>query len=165
MAKTYPNATVEGFEIDAPSVEMARKNAADSGLAGRVTFHHRDAADAGIDGQCDLVCAFECIHDMPDPVSVLRTMRRLAKPGGTVLVMDERVGEEFGNVGDFTERLLYGFSIAVCLPDGMSHQPSVGTGTVMRPATFRKYATEAGFSGVEILPLEHDLFRFYRLLP
>lgn len=165
MARAYPGAIVEGFEIDAPSVELARENAAASGLAGRVTFHHRDAGDAGIDGQCDLVCAFECVHDMPDPVSVLRTMRRLAKPGGTVLVMDEKVGETFGNVGDFTERLFYGFSITMCLPDGMSHQPSVGTGTVMRPDTFRKYAAEAGFSAVEILPLEHDLFRFYRLIP
>ncbi len=165
MAKAYPSATVEGFDIDGPSVDMARNNAAESGIGGQVTFHHRDAGDAGIDGQCDLVCAFECVHDMPDPVSVLRTMRRLVKPGGTVLVMDENVGEEFGNVGAFTERLFYGFSIAMCLPDGMSHQPSVGTGTVMRPSTFRKYASEAGFSSVEILPLEHDLFRFYRLIP
>ena len=130
-----------------------------------MTFHHRDAGEAGIEGQSDLVCAFECIHDMPDPVSVLRTMRKLVKPGGTVLVIDENVGETFGNVGDFAERLFYGFSIALCLPDGMSHQPSVGTGTVMRPATFKKYGRDAGFSAVEILPLEHEMFRFYRLIP
>jgi SAM-dependent methyltransferase len=165
MAKAYPDARVEGFEIDGPSVEMARANAAASGAAGQVTFHHQDAGDGSIDGQFDLVCAFECVHDMPDPVSVLRTMRRLAKPGGTVLVMDERVGEAFGNFGDFTERLFYGFSIAVCLPDGMSHQPSVGTGTVMRSATFERYALDAGFSAVDVLPLEHDLFRFYELIP
>jgi len=165
LAKAYPNATVEGFDVDGPTVEMARANLAASDVAGRVTFHHRDAADAGIDGQCDLVCAFECVHDMPDPVAVLRTMRRLAKPGGAVIVMDEKVGEEFGNVGDFNERLFYGFSLAMCLPDGMSHQSSAGTGTVMRPSTFRKYGLDAGFSSVEILPLEHDLFRFYRLVP
>ena len=38
--------------------------------------------------------------------------------------------EEFGHFGDFNERLYYGYSIAFCLPDGMSHQPSAGTGTV-----------------------------------
>ena len=165
MAAAYPGATVEGFDLDGPSVELARANLAGTGVENRVTFHHRDAGDAGIDGQCDLVCAFECIHDMPDPVSVLRTMRRLAKPGGTVLVMDERVADEFGAVGDFNERLFYGFSLAVCLPDGMSHQPSVGTGTVMRAPTFKRYAMEAGFSAVEVLPLEHDLFQFYQLTP
>jgi hypothetical protein len=33
----------------------------------------------------------------------------------------------------------------------------------MRPATLRRYAEAAGFSGIEVLPFEHDLFRFYRL--
>jgi SAM-dependent methyltransferase len=164
IARAYPSVQVDAFEIDGASVELARSNVAEAGLAGRVTIHHRDAGEPGVRGEYDLVCAFECIHDVPDPVSVLATMRRLVRPGGTVLVMDERVGEEFGAVGDLIERLLYGFSLAVCLPDGMSHAGSVGTGTVMRPATFRRYAQQAGFSDIEILPLEHDLFRFYRLI-
>jgi hypothetical protein len=46
----------------------------------------------------------------------------------------------------------------------MSRQPSVAAGTVMRPATLTAYAREAGFADCEVLPLEHDLFRFYRLL-
>ena len=52
-----------------------------------------------------------------------------------------------------------------CLPSGMFEQPSAGTGTVMRPATLEKYATEAGFQGVEVLPIEHDMFRLYLLRP
>jgi len=123
----------------------------------------RDAGDADLAGTFDLVAAFECIHDLSDPVAVLATMRRLAKPSGVVLVMDERVAEEFGAFGDPVERLCYGVSLFVCLPDGLSRQPSAATGTVMRPATLRRYALEAGFSGMEVLPLENDLFRFYRL--
>ncbi len=164
MARAYPGVTVEGFDIDGPSVEMARSNAAEAGIAGNLAFHHRDAAEADVDGRADLVCAFECVHDMPDPVAVLRTMRNLAKPGGIVLIMDERVGDAFGNIGDFNERMFYGFSLAVCLPDGMSHGNSVGTGTVMRAPTLRAYALDAGFADVEVLPLEHDLFQFYRLV-
>lgn len=164
IATAYPEASVDGFDIDGPSIELARANAAGLPVAGRVTFHEADAAGIAASGTYDLVCAFECVHDMPDPVSVLRTMKSLAKPGGAVIVMDERVADEFGNIGDLVERLLYGFSISVCLPDGLSHQPSVGTGTVMRPSTFRNYALQAGFADVEVLPLEHDLFRFYRLV-
>lgn len=163
MAKAYPGAAVEGFDIDGPSVEMARKNASAAGLDGRVVFHHEDAAKVdGAEGY-DLVAAFECIHDMPDPVGALRTMRKMAGPHGCVLVMDEKVGDAFGNVGDFMERLFYGFSIVVCLPDGMSRQPSAGTGTVMRPSTLTGYAKDAGFTTVEILPLEHEMFRIYQL--
>ena len=59
---------------------------------------------------------------------------------------------------------MYGFSVLHCLPVGMAEQPSAGTGTVMRPATLRRYATEAGFSGVETFLIDNELWRFYRLV-
>lgn len=110
------------------------------------------------------MAALECIHDMADPVAVLSAMRRLAKPDGTVLVVDERVADEFGAFGDLIERFFYGASLFVCLPDGMSAQPTAATGTVMRAGKLREYALAAGFASMEVLPLEHDLFRFYRLV-
>ena len=165
IAAAYPSARVDAFDLDEASVVMARKNVEEAGLTSRIAVHQRDAADSTIHGQCDLVYALECIHDLPNPVGVLSTMRRLAKPGAPVIVMDERTADEFGTVGDLTERLLYGFSLGVCLLDGMAYSPSAGTGTVMRPSTLRRYAREAEFADIEILPLEHDLFRFYRLIP
>jgi hypothetical protein len=90
------------------------------------------------------------------------------QPGsqGTLIVADEKVAESFTAPGDPVERLMYGFSFLVCLPAGLSEVHSVGTGTVMRPDTFRRYAGEAGFKQVEILDqVEHDFLRFYRLRP
>lgn len=165
MAQAYPKVRLDGFDIDEPTVQMARTNIEAAGLTNRISVHCRDAGDSSLAGSYDLVAAFECVHDMPDPASVLSSMRRLAKPTGTVLVMDERVADEFGAFGDLTERLFYGASLFICLPDGMSSQPSVATGTVMRAPTLKRYALEAGFKDVEVLPLEHDLFRFYRLIP
>ena len=76
IAQAYPTATVDGFDIDAPSVELATHNAAAEGVRpGQFTTTDAAAAPAGT---YDLVCAVECIHDMPDPVSVLSAMRRLA---------------------------------------------------------------------------------------
>ena len=63
------------------------------------------------------------------------------------------------------ERLYYGFSTLCCLPAGLADTPSAGTGTVMRADTLRRYAAEAGFGSVEVLPIENDMFRFYRLQP
>jgi hypothetical protein len=78
--------------------------------------------------------------------------------------MDEAVAETFTAPGDDLERIMYGFSLFVCLPDSLSHRPSVATGTVMRPDTLRGYAQEAGFAGLEILPIEgFSFFRFYSL--
>ncbi len=164
IAKAYPAIEADGFDLDEPSVEMARRNAASESVSDRVRFHVRDAAGEDLEGAYDVVTAFECIHDLGDPVGVLRTMRRLRNEGGSVLVVDEKVAERFTAPGDDLERFMYGFSITTCLPDGMSHPGSVGTGTVMRPDTLRAYALEAGFDAIEILPMDHDTFRLYRLV-
>jgi hypothetical protein len=58
---------------------------------------------------------------------------------------------------------MYGYSLTCCLPDSASTRPSVRTGTVMRPAVLDGYARKAGFSGMTVLPIDHDFFRFYRL--
>ena len=84
-------------------------------------------------------------------------------PGRVVVVMD-RPSREFAPPSG--PRRHVGFSLFVCLPDGLSTQPSAGTGTVMRTETLRTYARDAGFSDVEVMPTgEFGFWRFYRLVP
>ncbi len=163
IAREYPNVRVDGFDLDEASVAAARVNARNEGVDDRVSFDVRDAGDSDLAGQYDLALAIECVHDMSDPVSVLRSMRRLVGDEGTVLIVDEKVADTFSAPGDDVERYMYGFSVLHCLPVGLAEQPSVGTGTVIRESTMRKYADEAGFQRVEILPVESDFFRFYRM--
>lgn len=163
IAKAYPGLTVDGYDIDEASMVAAREHAREAGVADRVRFHHIDGSAASGDGRYDVVTLFECVHDMAHPVPVLETARRLVKPDGHVVVMDEAVGDAFGERTDEVERLMYGFSLFVCLPDGMSHEGSVGTGTVMRPSQLEEYAQAAGFSGITVLPIDNDLWRFYEL--
>jgi pimeloyl-ACP methyl ester carboxylesterase/SAM-dependent methyltransferase len=164
IAQAYPNVLVDGFDSDGPSIERARQNAIAAGVSDRVTFHVQDAASPDLTGRYDLVAVFEALHDMARPVEALRTMRDILADGGTAIVMDERVAEAFTVPGDDVERFMYVASILFCLPTGMAEQPSAGTGTVMRPTTLKRYAQEAGFRDVEILPIEHDFFRFYGLV-
>jgi 2-polyprenyl-3-methyl-5-hydroxy-6-metoxy-1,4-benzoquinol methylase len=164
IARSYPNVQVDGYDLDKASVQLANDNIQSAGLAERVRVSLRDAGDPELKGCYDLVVAFECLHDMSDPVAALRTMRGLAGDKGTVIIMDERALEEFQPCANDLEQLLYGFSILHCLPVGMVDQPSAGTGTVLRPETLERYAAEAGFSKVEILPIDHFFFRFYRLI-
>ena len=164
LARAYPDALVLGIDIDEPSVQMARANAESAGLTDRVRFATGDAAAAADDQGFDVAFAFECIHDMPRPVEVLSAVRRALTPGGFVVVMDEAVAERFAPDGDELERLMYGFSLFICLPDSLSSPPSVGTGTVMRPDTLRSYAERAGFTRTEVLPVgEFGLWRLYQL--
>lgn len=162
LARAYPRVRVDGFDSDAPSIALARRNAAEAGVSDRVTFAVRDASDPAAQGAYELVTVFEALHDMPRPVEALRAMRGMLAPGGAIVIADERVHDSF-RAPSADERLFYSWSVLFCLPTGMADPPSAGTGAVMRPDTLRRYAREAGFGAVEVLPIENELWRFYRL--
>ena len=162
IARAYPRVRVDGVDLDEASVAMARANLAGSGVEDRVRFVLGDAAGPALSGRYDLVTVFEALHDMSDPVAVLSGARGLLAAGGSVIVADERVADSFSAPGDDVERLYYGFSLTHCLPVGM---PGAGTGAVMRSETVRSYAAAAGFSRFEVLPIDNDFWRFYRLKP
>jgi 2-polyprenyl-3-methyl-5-hydroxy-6-metoxy-1,4-benzoquinol methylase len=164
VARAYPNVTVDGFDLDPSSIEMARVNAREAGVEDRVSFAVRDAADPAAAGHYDLVVVIEAIHDLSRPVEVLAAIRAMLRPGGAALIADERTEDAFTAPADITERTFYGFSVFVCLPAAMTTQPSAATGTVMRAETLSAYAAEAGFGGFERLDEpELDMLRFYRL--
>jgi SAM-dependent methyltransferase len=163
IARAYPKVSVDGYDLDAPSVELARENVAATEVADRVTVHLRDAGDPELAGSYQLVTVFEALHDMSQPVEVLRSLRGLLADDGALIVMDERVADAFTAPGDEVERIMYTYSVLCCLPVGRADTPSAATGTVMRADTLRRYAAEAGFADVEVLPIEHDFFRLYRL--
>jgi 2-polyprenyl-3-methyl-5-hydroxy-6-metoxy-1,4-benzoquinol methylase len=163
FARAFPNVTVDGYDLDEPSIADAVRNAAAEGLSDRLHFAVRDAADAP-SGTYDLVCCFEALHDLPRPVEALRAMRSMVAAGGTVFIVDERAADELtANDPDPMQHLFYAASTLHCLLVGRSEEGGVGTGTVMRTATLERYAREAGFTSVDVLPIEHMSFRFYRL--
>ena len=163
LASAYPNTHVIGIDLDQPSIEAARQHAKEAGVDDRLSFEVTDAASLDLRGRFDAVFVFEALHDMARPVEVLTAIRAARAEAGSVVIMDERVGEKFTAPADEVERFMYAASVLHCLPVGLADQPSAATGTVMRPDTLRRYAADAGFSQVEILPIHHDFYRFYRL--
>ena len=166
IARAYPKVRVDGIDLDEASIGRAQEILAESpDVQDRVTFAHRDGADPGLAGRYDLVTILESLHDMSRPVDVLRAAKGMLADGGSVFVGDELVGDEFTAPADELERFYYGVSVLHCLPVGMVGEDPAGTGTVMRAGTVRRYASEAGYSEVEVLSIESDLYRFYRLVP
>ncbi|BEL12233.1 class I SAM-dependent methyltransferase [Actinoplanes sichuanensis] len=161
MARAYPAITVRGVDLDEDSITAARRVAAEGGVADRVTFTTGDAAAAG--GAYDLITIFEALHDMGDPVGVLRNARDLLTDGGSVLVADERVADEFTAPAGEVERLQYAFSVLHCLPATRAENPVIANGTVLRAPTLLGWARDAGFAEPSVLPVENDFWRFYRL--
>jgi 2-polyprenyl-3-methyl-5-hydroxy-6-metoxy-1,4-benzoquinol methylase len=165
IARDYPNARVVGLDPDEQSIEMSRRLATEHVLSDRISFEVHDCAEPLPSGPYDFAIMVESLHDVARPVEILSSVRESLAPGGVMIVADEKVGESFDAPGP-NDGIFYGFSVLCCLPAGRSEEPSAATGTVMRPDTLRNYATQAGFTGVEVLDtIEHPLLRFYLLRP
>jgi 2-polyprenyl-3-methyl-5-hydroxy-6-metoxy-1,4-benzoquinol methylase len=166
IARAYPAVIVDGFDLDPSSIAIANYNARRAGVDDRVTFAVRDAADPAAAGQYDLVVIIESVHDLSRPVEALAAVRQILKPGGSVLVADERTEDAFTAPAGDMERMYYGYSVLTCLPAAMTERSTAATGTVMRASTLRQYALDAGFGGFERLDEPAlDALRFYRLTP
>ncbi len=162
LAKAYPHVFVDGYDSDEESITQARRNAADAGVSDRVTFDVVDASSGYGRGRYDLVVFFECVHDMAHPVTAIAQAKAAVAAGGTVIVMDERA-EEAPIVGDPVQTFFATASVLWCLPQGRVEPDSEAVGTVMTPSRFRRIAQDAGWSDIEILPIDHPFWRFYRL--
>jgi 2-polyprenyl-3-methyl-5-hydroxy-6-metoxy-1,4-benzoquinol methylase len=163
LARAYPLSEVDGYDLDAETLEAAAANAKEAGVADRVRFHCRDAGDPSLAGRYDLVCLFDALHELSHPVPVLGACRRLRADGGAVLVLDAKVAQRFVAPGDEIERFQYATSVLHCLPAGLAAEGSAATGTALRPAQVRALATEAGFTDVEIVPVDDRFHRLYHL--
>jgi 2-polyprenyl-3-methyl-5-hydroxy-6-metoxy-1,4-benzoquinol methylase len=164
LATRFPAVTVTGVDLDDVALAAARSHAAEAGVADRVSFHRADAGGGLPGGPYDVAIAVECVHDMPHPVEVLRAVRAATTPDALVYVVDEAADETLTAPGDEVQRVLYGFSLLICLPDSLAHAGSVGTGTVMRPSALDGYAREAGFAAAVPQDVTGTGFwRFYQL--
>jgi 2-polyprenyl-3-methyl-5-hydroxy-6-metoxy-1,4-benzoquinol methylase len=167
LARAYPSAVVRGFDLNQEAIGRARQHTLSAGLGDRVGFEVTDMAEdeerTTAEGGFDLVCILDALHDLARPVEVLRNCRRILSPEGCVLLMEPRAAAAFTAPADDIERFLYSVSLLHCLPVSLAQRPSAATGTVLRPETVARFAADAGFRSAQVLPVEHQFHRLYRL--
>src|SRR5207249_9674760 len=86
MASAYPRAEFWGFDFHASSIQTCRARAAEAGVSDRT--HFEVAAAKSYNGTFDLICFFDCLHDMGDPVGIARYAREHLAPEGTVMLVE-----------------------------------------------------------------------------
>ncbi|QYG94922.1 class I SAM-dependent methyltransferase [Iamia sp. SCSIO 61187] len=146
VAQSFPHARVTGFDFHGPSVETARTRALEAGVADRTRFEVADAK--GYDGTFDLICFFDCLHDMGDPVGIARHAREHLADGGTVLLVEPFAID--GRAANIAENpmaaLLYTASSSICTPNSLSQEVGLGLGAQAGEARLAEVFEEAGFS-------------------
>lgn len=167
IAQAFPKARVAGLDFDARSIELARENARHAGVAERIEFQHRTAADlqgpAGESSGWDFISIFDCIHDLPDPLGALRRVRTALAPGGTALMVEPKVAERIGDdVANPFARMLHGMSCLHCVPQSLA-QGGPGLGACWGEGRARVMAHEAGFSHFQALPIRSPVQAFYEM--
>ena len=166
IARGYPKVRVDGIDMDAASIEAAHGHLAASGLGDRVAFHLRDAADEELAGRYDLVYIHEALHDMSYPVRVLEACRSLLADGGFGHRRRRaRARTSSTRPATRSSASTTASASSTACPSAWSARARRAPGTVMRADTVRRYALEAGFGGFEVLAIENDFYRFYRLVP
>lgn len=163
LARAFPNSEVVGYDLDEASISDAENNAREAAVP--AVFYRADAATAAAGGPYDLVVMIEALHDMADPVGVLRSAHHGLAADGVLLLADEKVAERFEAPGDQLERMMYGWSVLHCLPASLAEENSAALGTVMRPNMVRLMASEAGFGSVEQSGADAGFFNLYVLRP
>jgi 2-polyprenyl-3-methyl-5-hydroxy-6-metoxy-1,4-benzoquinol methylase len=165
FAKSFPLVKIDSVDSDSQSINNAKRNVSTEGLEKRISFYQTSIENFLLDEKYDLVMTFESIHDMPFPIESLRKMKSMVSTNGTILIGDVKMGDRLEEKKDFTGKFYYNFSVLLCLPQSMAFENSKATGAAMTPSTFIKYVNESGFSKVEPLPIEHFMWKFYRLTP
>ncbi len=150
LAEAYPNSRIHGFDFHEPSIATAGKRAAEAGIADRVVLATASATE--YPGNYDLICFFDCLHDMGDPVGIARYAREHLAPGGSLLMVEPFALDGRENLTDNPmAALFYGASSAICTPNSLSQEVGLGLGAQAGPARLTEVLTEAGFGDVRVV--------------
>lgn len=148
MAEAFPRSTFVGVDYHEESIRRARVAAQGAGVSDRVTFEVGDAAEYG--GGFDLICFFDAVHDMGDPVGALAHARSLLAPGGVVLAVEPYAEDTLeANLSNPVALPFYAASSALCVPHSIA-DGGAALGAQAGPARLTAAFVEAGFSTARV---------------
>lgn len=167
MGSTFPKSVIEGFDISKFALERAEERKADARVSNVAFFDPRDTPIAD-DNSYDLICTFDCIHDMTHPTEMMKTIRKALKDDGTWLLVDIKAHDslELNVSKNPMASLLYGISVLSCMSSAMSEDGGEGLGTLgLSAVRAESMAREAGFTHFKKLDVDHSVNAFYEVRP
>ena len=146
LAEAFPKARVTGFDFHPESIDTARRRAEEAGAGDRTSFAVADAK--GYEGTYDVICFFDSLHDMGDPVGIARHAREHLADDGTVLLVEPfALDDRTTNMTDNPmAALLYTASSSICTPNSLSQEVGLGLGAQAGEARLRNVFEQAGFT-------------------
>ncbi len=145
MAEAFPRSRFHGFDVHEGSIDAARRNAAEAGHDTRVTFDVAPASDYP-GGGYGLICFFDALHDMGDPLAAARHAARSLAPGGTVMLIEPFANDRLEDNISPVARLYYSASTALCCANAIADGGRLVLGAQAGEARLAEVFRRAGFS-------------------
>ncbi len=145
LAKEYPNAEITGFDYHSGSIDEARKRAADEGIGHRVDFEVASAQDFSGTGY-ELVCIFDALHDMGDPVGAAAHIRASLADDGTWLLVEPMAIAGLENNVNPVSRIFYSGSVGICTPAAEAQAGGYALGNQVSDEQWGELLGGTGFS-------------------
>ena len=144
MAEAFPNSTFIGYDFHQPSIDHASAMAAEAGIS-NISFHAATAKNFPGDGY-DLICFFDCLHDMGDPVGACKHVKQALKDDGTCMIVEPFAHDNLEDNLNPVGRAFYAFSTMICTPSSLSQEVGLGLGAQAGEKRLREVANEGGLS-------------------
>ncbi|HEX8856667.1 MAG TPA: class I SAM-dependent methyltransferase [Thermoleophilaceae bacterium] len=158
LARAFPNSRFTGRDISEEGIAAGREEANALGLT-NARFEQASVTD--IEGEYDLITAFDVIHDLADPAGALAAISRSLKPGGTYLMVDIAGSSDVDRNADHPlGPALYTVSLMHCMTVSLA-QHGAGLGTMWGEELAQQMLADAGFAKVSVQRVDGDFFNVY----
>ncbi|MGB3844599.1 MAG: class I SAM-dependent methyltransferase [Sphingopyxis sp.] len=147
MADAYPESRFVGFDFHGPSIDEARRHAAEHGYGDRVRFEVAAAKEIAETG-FDLVTMYDCLHDMGDPRGCAMHMRRILAPDGVWMIVEPIAGDAPADNMNPVGRLYYNASTMICVPTSLDQEVGAALGAQAGEAQLSQVIRDGGFAAV-----------------
>jgi SAM-dependent methyltransferase len=145
MAEAFRASKFHGFDTHPKSVAEARQVAAAAGVAQSATFEEARADDYRGTGY-DLICFFDCLHDMGDPVAAATHAAKAIAPDGTVMLVEPFANDRVEDNISPVARMYYAASTTICCAHAISEGGRMVLGAQAGEARLADVFRKAGFT-------------------
>ncbi|GAA2972990.1 SAM-dependent methyltransferase [Microbacterium terrae] len=150
IAEAFPNSRVYGFDTHAASISESRRNARAAGVDDRTVFEQVSAKEYDALG-FGLICFFDALHDMGDPVGVLRHAAEALTADGTLLLVEPNAADRLEDNFTVVGQTFFAASSMICTAHAIADGGELVLGAQAGPARLREVLGDAGFSRVRIV--------------
>ncbi|MGD9537893.1 MAG: class I SAM-dependent methyltransferase [Alphaproteobacteria bacterium] len=148
MAEAFPKSEFVGFDFHEGSIKAAAAHAAQHNLAGNASFKVGLAKEFDGKGSFDLVCFFDCLHDMGDPAGAAKHVRQSLKPDGTWMIVEPMAKDRLEENLNPVSRLYYSASTMVCVPTSLAQEVGAALGAQAGETRLRDVIGQGGFTRI-----------------